>query len=161
MALRCLNLGCGEKGLPSTSKETWTNLDSVKFPGVDIVHDLRNPLPFGANEFDHILLDNVLEHIPKPSAIELINELDRVLVDGGTVKIIVPHWASQAQWQDPTHVSVWPPRSALYWNQTQSRYGGQRVGIHAHFYADKIKESGNKNKEAFVTFYLTKRVPKP
>jgi len=161
MPILCLNLGCGEKALPSSADERWTNLDSTEFAGVDVVHDLNHPLPFEDESFDYILLDNVLEHFERPAAVRLINEMDRVLVDQGKAKIVVPHWASQAQWQDPTHISAWPPRAALYWNQTQTRYGGRRVGVTANFYADKIKESGSKKREAFVTFFLSKKVPKP
>jgi len=49
--MKRLNAGCGLDALGG-----WTNLDKVKLPGVDIVHDLSNiPLPFRAEEFDEIL----------------------------------------------------------------------------------------------------------
>ncbi|HPC10341.1 MAG TPA: class I SAM-dependent methyltransferase, partial [archaeon] len=54
-----LNIGCGKKILKG-----YINLDVVKLPGVDIVHDLNKyPWPFKDNYFDEIYADNVLEHL--------------------------------------------------------------------------------------------------
>ena len=45
-----LNIGCGKKILNG-----YINLDVVKLPGVDIVHDLNKyPWPFKDNYFDEI-----------------------------------------------------------------------------------------------------------
>lgn len=154
---KCLNLGCGNNPAISTSSETWTNLNDVSYPGVDVVRDIRRGLPFGDAAFDHVRLDNVLEHLASEDAIFCINEIDRVLAPGGTATIIVPHRDSQGAVQDPTHKSFYVPRSCLYWNQEQTPYGGTFVGITANLHAARVTLAGNMAEEAFLTFELEKR----
>ncbi|MAZ79973.1 MAG: hypothetical protein CMD72_04430 [Gammaproteobacteria bacterium] len=45
-------------------------------------------LPFEANSFDAVVLDNVLEHIEEPT--DLMNEISRVLNKDGRLIILVP-----------------------------------------------------------------------
>lgn len=91
-----LNLGCGRD-----IREGWTNLDCAALPGVDVVHDLEQlPLPFGDAHFDHIHAKDVLEHV---EYIPLLAELHRILRDGGTLQIQVPHFTSADNFIDPTH----------------------------------------------------------
>lgn len=153
---KCLQIGCGPKPRASTREETWINLDILPGPGVDVVRDLRRGLPFGNRTMDHVFADNVLEHLYPDDAIFALNEIDRVLKLGGTAEIIVPHAQSQAAIQDPTHRSLWVPRSALYWNQIQTPCGGTRVGITANMMATKIEVFGDMKTEAFVRFMLRK-----
>jgi len=154
----CLNLGCGRKPIASTEVERWFNLDVRPLPGVDVVRDLRRGLPWFDSTFDHILCDNVLEHFDSDDVVFLLNEMDRVLLDGGTIDLIVPHFRSQGAVQDPTHKSFFCERSALYWNQTTTIHGGKAVGIGAHLYAESIRTLGNFETEAFLRFALRKRV---
>ena len=57
-------------------------------------------LPFTEGSFDSVLLDNVLEHIEFPDV--LLQEIHRVLVDGGQLIIGVP--GIKGQKSDPDHV---------------------------------------------------------
>lgn len=152
----CLNIGAGSKPKLSNGGETWINLDIKAMPGIDVVCDVREGIPFGAEHFDFILIDNVLEHFASPDAIKLINEIGRVLKVNCDAEIIVPDARSQGAFQDPTHLSFWVPRSALYWNQKSTPYGGRFVGITANLVTKKITEYGNKDEEAFVKFELRK-----
>ena len=149
MSVLRLNLGCGDKPL-----QGWTNVDIRDLPGVDIVYDLRRlPWPFDSGDVDEILMDNVLEHLASRDAIRVLNEIGRVLKLGGQATIIVPHALSQGAYQDPTHVSFWVPRSALYWNQQQTPFGGKAVGITADLMPLVEPEiSGDMRTEAFITF---------
>jgi SAM-dependent methyltransferase len=80
-----LNLGCG-----TDIREGWVNLDFVHAPGVDVVHDLNvTPLPFDDGVFDHILADNVLEHLLHYEPV--VEDCYRVLRPGGTMEIRVPY----------------------------------------------------------------------
>jgi len=101
-----LNLGCGTDIRPG-----WVNLDSSRaIPGVDVVHDLGNPLlPFADGTFDYILAQDVLEHLTDPVA--TLRELHRILNPGGRVRIRVPHFTSRNNFIDPTHRS----RFAIEW----------------------------------------------
>lgn len=56
--------------------------------GVDVVADLEEELPHGLGRFDHIECTSVLEHSPRPWL--LCANLQRLLVDGGTILIAVP-----------------------------------------------------------------------
>lgn len=96
MSSKRLNLGCGRN-----IKKDCVNLDSVSLPGVDIVHDIEKlPLPFGDEEFDEILCENVLEHI---EYIPILKDLRRILKPGGRLRIRVPHFSSRNNYVDPTH----------------------------------------------------------
>ena len=151
---RGFNIGCGAKPTPSTPDMVWTNMDSAAHRGVDIVRDIRRGFPFGDNTFDEILMDNVLEHFVSEDVIFLLNEIHRVARPGARVKIIVPHAHSQGAVQDPTHKSMFVPRSALYWNQHDTPYGGVRLGITANLRSKSVTITGDMGTEAFITFDL-------
>ena len=54
-----LNIGCGKDIKPE-----FVNLDNVKLPGVNLVHDLdKFPWPFEDNSFEYIRAISVLEHL--------------------------------------------------------------------------------------------------
>ncbi|HRT03922.1 MAG TPA: methyltransferase domain-containing protein [Candidatus Diapherotrites archaeon] len=92
-----LNIGCGKKILKG-----YINLDVVKLPGVDIVHDLNKyPWPFKDNYFDEIYADNVLEHLD--DIIKPIEEIWRISKKNATIKIIVPFSPTIWAFVDPTH----------------------------------------------------------
>ena len=99
MAQRKLNLGCGSDIRPPS--DGWVNLDSAKLPGVDAVWDIEKlPLPFGAEEFDEILANDILEHV---EYIPVLKDLRRILKRGGKLTIRVPHFTSKNNFADPTH----------------------------------------------------------
>ena len=91
-----LNIGCGVD-----VKKGWINLDSIRIPGVDIVHDIEKlPLPFRTEEFDEILCQDVLEHV---DYIPVLKDIHRILKKGGLLRIRVPHFTSKNNFVDPTH----------------------------------------------------------
>jgi SAM-dependent methyltransferase len=93
-----INLGCGFDIHPG-----WINLDCAALPGVDVVHDLENlPLPFADDSVDYVLAKDVLEHV---DYISLLRDLHRILRQGGTLEIQVPHFTSADNYIDPTHKS--------------------------------------------------------
>lgn len=151
---RGLNVGCGTRPKPSESALAWTNMDQAAHPGVDVVRDIRRGFPFADSAFDEILLDNVLEHFASDDVIFLLNEIHRVAKPGASVTIIVPHAQSQGAVQDPTHKSFFVPRSALYWNQRDTPYGGMRLGISANLRHREATVTGDMASEAFITFKL-------
>ena len=94
--MKKLNLGCGKK-----IKDGWVNLDIANLPGVDVVHDITKlPLPFGDNEFDEVLCEDILEHV---DYIPVLKDIHRILKPGGKVTIRVPHFTSKNNYIDPTH----------------------------------------------------------
>ena len=92
-----LNIGCGKKPLKG-----YINLDFVKLPGVDVVHNLNKfPYPFKNNQFDEIFADNVLEHLD--DLIRVMEEIHRISKKNAKIKIIVPYYNHHFAYQDPTH----------------------------------------------------------
>jgi len=65
---------------------TTVNMDTKTDP--DIIHNLEFPLPINNEEYDHVLLINVIEHIFEYR--HLLNEIARVLSKKGSAIIVAP-----------------------------------------------------------------------
>lgn len=91
------DLGCGKVPLYATYKDfisnnicvDWTNTQKGE-EYLDFECNLNVALPFPDEEFDTIILSDVLEHIAEP--IHLWRELSRILVKGGKIMISVPFY---------------------------------------------------------------------
>lgn len=99
-----LNLGCGDD-----YRKGWVNVNIDPSFDPDVVLDLEeSPWPWADDQFERILLDNVLEHIVPPRRIPFLNECRRVLRDGGEMIVRLP---TRTGW-DVTHHAVpaytWP-----------------------------------------------------
>lgn len=105
-----LNLGCGRN-----PKAGWTNLDMADLPGVDVVHDLADPLPFGDDTVTEIMGIDLIEHIADPLA--LMGELWRVARPDAVCTFALPYGSSDDAWEDPTHVRPYFIDSWLYFAQ--------------------------------------------
>lgn len=82
-----LNLGCGDRYCPDAN---WTNVDFVSAHPRVIAHDLRQGLPFQANQFDAVYHSHVLEHFTPADGRRLLDECRRVLKPGGILRVAVP-----------------------------------------------------------------------
>lgn len=92
-----LHLGSGLKVLKG-----YVNVDLTKKYGAEVVHNLEKfPYPFKNNEFDEILMDNVLEHLE--NTMKVMEELHRISKPGATIKIIVPHYSGAMAFGHITH----------------------------------------------------------
>lgn len=107
-----LNIGCGRNAM-----EGYVNLDSADLPGVDVVADLLEPLPFEDDTFDEIYGSHVIEHISGPDSLKLMEELWRITKNGGTATFETPYGSSDDAWEDPTHVRPLFPNSYSYFSQ--------------------------------------------
>lgn len=94
---RVLDIGCGRNKLPGS-----VGVDFMTLPGVDIVSDLNERLPFHDGEFDAVHSNQVLEHVP--NMIGLLGEIHRVLKPGGIMFARVPYFRSSWAAIDPTHI---------------------------------------------------------
>jgi SAM-dependent methyltransferase len=92
-----VDIGCG------THKTRGTiGLDNVAVPGVDVVGDLNQGLPFRDNSLDAVYAFHILEHLN--DFLGTMNEIYRVCKPGALVFVKVPHAASTfVTWKDPTH----------------------------------------------------------
>lgn len=91
-----LDIGCGQE-----KHDGYFGVDIVKLPGVDLVCDISQGLPFEEGSVREILISHVLEHIHDLDGV--MKEFHRTLAPGGIIKIFVPHCFSAIAFGDPTH----------------------------------------------------------
>lgn len=97
MCERVLNLGCGMKPVVGA-----VNVDAVKLPHVDVVHDLNVvPYPFETDAFEIIYMTDVLEHLL--DVVPTMAECHRILIPGGVLRIRTTCWDTRQSYTDPTH----------------------------------------------------------
>jgi SAM-dependent methyltransferase len=96
--LAVADVGCGP-----TKQVPWAiGVDAVAQPGVDVVADLDDGMPFERASLDHVFAVHVLEHVHDMVAV--MAELHRVLRPGGVLHVLCPHWRHVNTAADPTHV---------------------------------------------------------
>ena len=112
-----LNLGCGKD-----LRNGWVNVDIQKHVGIQKSFDIEvYPYPFKDNEFDYILVDNVLEHILRIPP--LIDELYRIAKPNAIIHIVVPYFNCAAAYNDPTHYHFFNKRTMELLFGKGSSYG--------------------------------------
>lgn len=115
-----LDIGCGTQKQPG-----FVGVDSIAFPGVDMVFDLKGDWPIEDGSVEEVYAAHVIEHFTGTERVHVMNELYRVMIPGAKATIITPHWASCRAYGDPTH--QWPPVSEFWffylskeWRATQA-----------------------------------------
>ena len=94
---KILDVGCG-----ANKHEGAIGLDNNPRTNADVIHDLGElPYPFHDNEFDMVVSNHVVEHVPDVMA--FIGELHRVTRNGGRIKLLTPHYTNPDWANDPTH----------------------------------------------------------
>lgn len=79
-----LHLGCGEKRLPG-----YVHIDIRPIEGLDYVHDIKNLPMYDNCSVDEIYASHVLDHISRYKIDETLREWNRILKEGGTLRIAV------------------------------------------------------------------------
>ena len=141
-----INLGCGHD-----VQETFTNLDVLPLPGVDVVHNLAlYPWPFENECANEIRAIDVLEHLPshtqdlRPGVIAFVEECWRILEPGGLLFIQTPGHRAEFAWTDPTHVRTFTRDSFDFFDPTTDF--GKATGFYSDctFKVDTVElENGN------------------
>lgn len=80
-----LHLGCGERITTG-----WVNVDAFVGDGVDLVWDLRRPLPFHSGTASMIYAEHFLEHLHYEEALAFMADCYRLLQPGGLIRLGVP-----------------------------------------------------------------------
>ena len=94
-------------GAGKDRKEGFTHVDIYPFPGIDVVADVTKGLPFEDNSVDYLFSQDLLEHLPTESKVFVINEIWRVLKDGGQMEHLIPKAGSRNDFGSPSHLSHW------------------------------------------------------
>lgn len=111
-----IELGCGPKPAPGR-----IGIDRLDLPGVDIVADLEQGLPFFPdNSVDAVHSRSFLEHVDNLDL--LMREIWRVLKPTGRKHLFVPHFSNPYYYSDYTHQRFFGLYSFEYFSTTQTRY---------------------------------------
>ncbi|MFL5844120.1 MAG: class I SAM-dependent methyltransferase [Solirubrobacteraceae bacterium] len=136
-----LNLGSGTLPL-----EGFTNVDALPdAPGVDLVADISQPLPFADGSVNLIYAVHLLEHFATDDVPALLADWRRVLAPGGKVLIAVPDLDTIARmlidregWFTPPH-SPWV--GAIYGGQ-KDEYDFHKTGFTEPWLAWLLDQAG-------------------
>lgn len=113
-----IDLGCGEN-----KQEGFIGIDMRDVKGVDIVHNLEEfPYPIPDECCSIILGSHIIEHIKPWFSIPFINELWRIMKDGGELVLSTPYPGSCGFWQDPTHCNGWNEATFQYFDPRYPLY---------------------------------------
>ena len=122
----------------------YINIDNRAGLNPDIVADLTSTFPFDDNSISEVRAYDFLEHIPIGKTVFVIEEIYRVLKEGGLLRHMTPSTDGRGAFQDPTHVSFWNKNSWLYYMQDEYR---DLYGIKAKFAGsnvDKLTDPANR-----------------
>jgi len=113
----------------------YLGVDAKSAPGVDRICDVSQGLPFDDSSVGVVRAMDFLEHIP--DSVALMNEIYRVLVDGGWLLSGTPSTDGRGAFQDPTHCAFWNENS--FWYYTRRDYATYVPGIKCRFQAVRIE----------------------
>ena len=123
--MRRLDVGAG-----AMREDGWETLDKSDAYEPDHNHDITQlPWPFEDGTFAEVKCVHVLEHIDRNLLVPVMNELHRIIEDGGKLFIeapVAPHWKAFA---DPTHVSFLVPQTFLYFADASMEHWRKLYGI--------------------------------
>jgi len=123
---RNLNLGCGQ-----SHKNDFINVDVVE-PADIICRVGSEELPFQEQSVDYVEADNLLEHLYNEQFLFAMNDIYRVLKEGGLFWFRVPNferWVEGAA-ADPTHKMFFVRQSIDYFtNHTAWEKYGKSYGF--------------------------------
>jgi len=88
-----INVGAGHQQIAP-------NVQNLDYPAWDARSGV---LPYGSGTVTSIYAFHFLEHLTGAEAIAMLREFQRVLVVGGTVQIVVPHYKSAMAFHDLDH----------------------------------------------------------
>jgi len=115
-----LDLGCG----PSKSSIDSIGIDILDYETVDLVGDIFDVLSsLPDSSVDYVYSSHFFEHIVNVE--HLLDELGRVLKEGGMLEVIVPHFSNPYYYSDLTHRTPFGLYSFCYYAITNGMFRRQ------------------------------------
>lgn len=151
MTKKVVELGCGGSRRFTDS----ITLDAVELPGVDIVHDLNNGLPFEDNSIDEIHSYHFLEHVNDLQF--LLSEIHRVLKTGGKNIGTVPHFSNPHFYSDFTHKNFFGLYSFAYFEHSQTTFRRKVPTFYSGNISFQIQKINLIFKSSFIERYPVKK----
>ena len=84
-----LDIGCG-----TMKHDGYIGIDAISSPGVDIIHDVREGIPYDAGTIDGIWNQSFIEHLSFGEAKRFLMECYRVLKPGGELVTVTLNFVS-------------------------------------------------------------------
>jgi predicted SAM-dependent methyltransferase len=109
-------------GAGKDRKEGFLHLDRFPFPGIDVIWECPQRLPFQDSSVDLIFSEDFLEHIRPEDKIPLMNDIWRILKPGGLMKHIIPLAGTRNDFGSPSHLSHWTPQQFEHFDVDNYRY---------------------------------------
>lgn len=107
----------------------YVNLDFLKQPGVDVVHDINKfPWPFKENTFEEVHASHILEHVD--DLIKTMEEIHRICKPRAKITIRAPHFSSGVYYRDPTHKRPFSYFTFDYFSNTRDYYSRKEGGLY-------------------------------
>lgn len=136
-----LNLACGTDYRESNDEVKWVNVDISENIKTDkIVDGFSLPYPFKDEEFDGVLAQDFLEHIPhqifdvngsplkRDGFLLVMDEIWRITKKGGFLEARFPSARSVTAFIDPTHTRVLFPETFFWYTCKDQKF---------NFYTDR------------------------
>jgi hypothetical protein len=110
-------------GAGSDRKAGFLHVDMYPFDGIDIVADVTKGLPtIETSSVDEIYTQDFMEHIVPEAKVTVINEIWRMLKDGGTMEHYIPNAGSRNDFGSPSHLSHWNLQQFEHFDIDSYRY---------------------------------------
>jgi len=115
---KSLDLGCGTNPKNPFNADTVFGIDyelrNDLPPNIKVADLVIEPIPYEDCSFEYVTAHDFIEHIPRviynPNRrnpfVELMNEVYRVLKNGGLFMSLTPAYPHGAAFIDPTHVNI-------------------------------------------------------
>lgn len=120
--MKKIDLGCG----PSKRDKDSLGVDLVAWPGVDVVCDINQGLPFKDNEIDEVYSRHTLEHVD--DIFFVMKEIYRILKPTGNLIIKVPHFSCPTGYSDLTHKRFFGIYSFQCFDPNHAKHNYNEVG---------------------------------
>lgn len=142
---RHLDLGCGDHPRNPYARGNVFGTDirqlSHETATIVAVNHTSEKLPFSDSYFDSVSAFDFLEHIPRTLTdasggmrfpfVELMNEVYRVLIDGGRFYAVTPCYPSPKAFADPTHINIIADTTHEYFTGEENT--GRLYGFNGRF----------------------------
>lgn len=115
-----IDIGCGKN-----KKEGFIGVDQYAIPGVDVVCNMREGLPYDNDSVDEVHCSHFIEHLERQERVRFMNELYRVMKVGAKATLIAPHWCSNRAYGDMTH--CWPPVAEMWFYYLSKQWREDQV----------------------------------
>lgn len=107
-----IDFGCGGVKLPG-----FIGIDRFPLPGVDIITDIEQKLPFADNSVDLFHASHSLEHVR--DLMPVMKEIYRICKHGTQLCIVAPYSEQKGNWANPYHYQSFNEHSPRFWTNSQ------------------------------------------